>query len=280
MPRAFSCGCKLLLGAIAVGLALMTAPANAERRVALVIGNGAYKHASVLPNSVGDAGAIASLLRKINFDVIEGADLDRDALVSHLSAFRQKAEGADVALLFYAGHGAAVPGRNYLIPVDAHLKSEIDLNIGALNVDDVIEQTMSVAKVKILLLDASRHDPWPPRRASKSGVVGLSDKRGPENTTVVFTTGAGANVFHGKPGEQSPFTRALIDHIAEAGLELNVALSKVRAAVRMAADGAQFLFTNTNMIGPFYMNPLPEKPQLRGDTQPDAKATVPGAVER
>jgi uncharacterized caspase-like protein len=270
MPRALStCFRGLLLGAVAVFLALATTHANAERRVALVIGNSSYKHAGVLENAAGDAGAIAELLRKINFDVTEGTDLGREALVSHLQTFAQKAEGADAALLFYAGHAIAVAGKNHLVPVDAAIRSEIDLKLATLDVDQLVDQTMLDAKVKILLLDISRANPFPSGKQSRPAAAGLPDTRMPSNSITLFATLPGGIAIDGKPGERSPFTSALLDHIAAPGVAIRQALLKVLAEVQAATDRKQIPWLHTNMEADFYMNPLP-------DAQKQGNASAPG----
>jgi uncharacterized caspase-like protein len=120
-----------LICAVATSAAVfMAAPASAERRVAIVIGNGAYKSVTPLPNPSMDAKAMAEMLRSMDFDVVEGTDLGRDAMTDRLRDFAAKSAGADVALFFYAGHGMSVGGKNYLIPVDADLKSELDITFG------------------------------------------------------------------------------------------------------------------------------------------------------
>src|ERR1700753_484952 len=128
--------------------------AKADKRVAFVVGNGAYKNVAALPNPPIDAKAMATLLRNVGFDVVEGTNLTRDAMTSRLLEFGKKAEGADVALFFYAGHGIAISGTNYLLPVDAEIKSEMDVKLGsAINIDLTLDQTMSDAKVKLVFLD-------------------------------------------------------------------------------------------------------------------------------
>jgi uncharacterized caspase-like protein len=269
MLRALSRCRGLLLGAVAVILALATTHAHAERRVALVIGNSTYKHAGALANAAGDAGAIAALLRTIDFDVIEGTDLGRDGLVSHLRSFAQMADGADAALLFYSGHAIAVAGKTYLVPVDAALRSEADLKLATLDVDDLVDQAMVDAKLKILLLDISRQNPFPSGKSSRPGSTGLAEIRMADNTVMSFATALGGIALDGNRGERSPFTRALIDHIAAPGVEFKLALQKVQAAVPIATDRKQVPFSITNMVGDFYMNPLPAE-QKRGD------ASAPG----
>ena len=105
------------------------APAKADKRVAFVVGNGAYKNVAQLPNPPIDAKAMAAVLRNVGFDVVEGSNLTRDAMTQKLLDFGKRAQGADVAVFFYAGHGIAISGTNYLLPVDADIKSEMDVKL-------------------------------------------------------------------------------------------------------------------------------------------------------
>jgi len=129
--------------------------AHAEKRVAFVVGNGAYKNVAQLPNPPIDAKAMAATLRNVGFDVVEGTNLTRDSMTAKLLDFGKKAQGADVAVFFYAGHGIAISGTNYLLPTDADIKSEMDVKLGAaINIDLTLDQTMGDAKVKLVFLDA------------------------------------------------------------------------------------------------------------------------------
>src|SRR5688572_32960785 len=103
------------------------AAAKAEKRVAFVVGNGNYKNVAALPNPPIDAKAMAAALRNVGFEVVEGSNLTRDKMTEKLLDFGKKAQGADVAVFFYAGHGIAVSGTNYLLPIDADIKSEMDV---------------------------------------------------------------------------------------------------------------------------------------------------------
>src|SRR5258708_39660463 len=118
---------RFLIAAWSVAATLVsTSAAFADKRDAFVVGNGAYRNVAPLPNPAVDAKSMAKLLRSVGFDVVEGANLTRDKMTEKLLEFGQKAEGADIALFYYAGHGIAVNGTNYLLPVDADLKSEMD----------------------------------------------------------------------------------------------------------------------------------------------------------
>ena len=172
--------------------------AFADKRVAFVVGNGAYKNVPALPNPAIDAKSMARLLRNVGFEVVEGANLSRDKMTDKLLDFGRKAAGADVALFYYAGHGIAVNGTNYLLPVDADLKSEMDVKLGAaINIDLTLEQTMGDAKVKLVFLDACRDNPFAAKirsaKATRSANVGsgLAEMKSGEGTLLAFATGPG-----------------------------------------------------------------------------------------
>ena len=137
----------LVVALVAIGIVASSSAARADRRVAFVVGNGAYRNVATLPNPAGDAAAMAATLRNVGFEVVEGVNLTRDGMTEKLLDFGQKAQGADIALFYYAGHGIAVNGVNYLLPVDTDIKSEMDVKLGAaINVDLSLDQTMADAK--------------------------------------------------------------------------------------------------------------------------------------
>jgi uncharacterized caspase-like protein len=236
--------------------------AFADKRVAFVVGNGAYKNVPALPNPAVDARSMAKLLRNVGFDVVEGSNLSRDKMTEKLLDFGKKAEGADVAIFFYAGHGIAVNGTNYLLPVDADLKSEMDVKLGAaINVDLTLEQTMSDAKVKLVFLDACRDNPFAAKirsaKATRSATVGagLAEMKSGEGTLIAFATGPGQTALDGEAGTNSPFTRALLANIAQPGVEIQQAMTKVRAQVNEETSKGQLPWGHTNLIGSVYLNP-------------------------
>src|SRR3981189_1782635 len=141
---------RLLIIALSVICVLASSNvANAERRAAFVVGNGAYKNVQPLPNPPIDAKSMASVLRNVGFEVVEGTNLTRDKMAERLLEFGKKAQGADFALFFYAGHGIAISGTNYLLPIDADIKSEMDVKLGAaINIDLTLAQTMDHPKAK------------------------------------------------------------------------------------------------------------------------------------
>jgi peptidoglycan hydrolase-like protein with peptidoglycan-binding domain len=236
--------------------------ALADKRVAFVVGNSAYRNVAPLANPAIDAKSMAKLLRNVGFDVVEGANLTRDKMTERLLEFGKKAEGADVALFFYAGHGIAVNGTNYLVPVDADLKSEMDVKLGAaINVDLTLEQTMADAKVKLVFLDACRDNPFAAKirsaRATRSVSVqsGLAEMKSGEGTLIAFATGPGQTALDGEVGTNSPFTRALMANIASPGVEIQQAMTRVRAQVNEETGKNQLPWGHTNLIGSVYLNP-------------------------
>ena len=235
--------------------------ALANTRVAFVVGNGAYKHADPLPNPSIDAKAMARLLRNAGFEVVEGTDLGREAMTTRLREFATKTQGAEVAVFFYAGHGMSVGGKNYLIPIDADLKSETDVVFTAIDVDVTLDQTMSDAKVKLVLLDACRDNSFAAKiRSMKSSTravtvqSGLAEMKSGEGTLIAFATSPGQVALDGEKGGNSPFTRALLNHIATPGIEIQQAMTRVRAQVNEETKKQQLPWGHTNLIGSVYLN--------------------------
>ena len=251
------------ISALLFGLVCLADNVQAGGRVAFVAGNGAYKFVQPLPNPPIDAKAMASLLRNAGFDVVEGIDLGRDAMTDKLRDFALRTRGADLALFFYAGHGIAVSGKNYLIPVDTDLRSEMDVKFGAaIDVDVTLDQTMSDAKVKLVLLDACRDNPFAAKIRSASptrNVVvasGLAEMKSGEGTLIAFATGPGQTALDGSAGGNSPFTRALLAHIATPGLEIQQAMTRVRAQVSEETKKQQLPWGHTNLTGVVFVNPV------------------------
>jgi hypothetical protein len=256
---------RFLIAALSIaGLLFSADAALADKRVAFVVGNSAYKNVAPLPNPAIDAKSMAKVLRNVGFDVVEGSNLTRDKMTERLLEFGKKAQGADVALFFYAGHGMAVNGTNYLLPVDADIKSEMDIKLGsAINVDLTLEQTMADAKVKLVFLDACRDNPFAgkikPNSATRSLSVqsGLADMKTGEGTLIAFATGPGQTALDGEVGTNSPFTRALVANIAAPGVEIQQAMTKVRAQVSEETNKNQLPWGHTDLIGSVYLNPAP-----------------------
>jgi uncharacterized caspase-like protein len=271
---------RYLTAVLSLICTLMTAhAANADKRVAFVVGNGAYKNVAQLPNPPIDAKAMASVLRNVGFEVVEGTDLTREAMTARLLDFGKRAQGADVAVFFYAGHGIAISGTNYLLPVDADIKSEMDVKLGnAINIDVTLDQTMGDAKVKLVFLDACRDNPFAAKIKSNSPTrsvsvqQGLAEMKSGEGTLIAFATGPGQTALDGQEGANSPFTKALIAHITQPGVEIQQAMTEVRAQVNEETNKGQLPWGHTNLIGSVYLNAAAPSPTLAG--APAATATA------
>jgi len=257
---------RLIIMTLSMLTILFTASAaQADRRVAFVAGNGAYKNLEKLPNAPASAKAIESLLQKLGFEIVEGLDLTREAMTARLLEFGHKTEGADLALFYYAGQGVGIGGVQYLLPIDADLKSEMDLKLGgAVNVDLTVDQTMADAKVKLVFLDASRNNPFPPgatdnKTAKVSVKPELAEMKAGENTLTAFASGPGQPAPDGPVGTIRPFTRALVANIAAPGVEIQQAMTRVRAQVSEQTKGKQTAWGHTNFPAgtAVYLNPAP-----------------------
>lgn len=245
-------------------MALTATAARADRRVAFVVGNGAYKNVAALPNPSIDAKAVAGALRNVGFEVVEGTNLTRDKMTERLLDFGKKAQGADIAVFFYAGHGIAISGTNYLLPIDADIKSEMDVKLGAaINIDLTLDQTMGDAKVKLVFLDACRDNPFAAKIKANSATrsvsvqTGLAEMKSGEGTLIAFATGPGQTALDGTEGGNSPFTRALLANITKPGVEIQQAMTQVRAQVNEETNKGQLPWGHTNLIGAVYLNGAP-----------------------
>src|ERR1700754_1949030 len=272
---------RFLIAALSIaGLLVSATVAKADKRVAFVVGNGAYKNVAALPNPPIDAKLMATTLRNVGFEVVEGTNLTRDKMTERLLEFGKKAAGADVALFFYAGHGIAINGTNYLLPVDADIKSEMDVKLGsAINIDLTLDQTMSDAKVKLVFLDACRDNPFAAKIKWNSGALrvsvqsGLAEMKSGEGTLIAFATGPGQTALDGQEGTNSPFTRALIANITKPGIEIQQAMTSVRAQVNEETSKGQLPWGHTNLIGSVYLNGAP------APAAPGAAASAPASTQ-
>jgi uncharacterized caspase-like protein len=249
---------RALIFALSIVAMVVTAnSASAGQRVAIVLGNGTYRNVEHLPNAPISAKAMVGLLQGIGFEVVEGIDLTRNAMTAKLLDFGKKAEGADIALFYYAGHGISLGGTDYLLPVDADIKSEMDVKLGsAINIELTLDQTMSDAKTKLVFLDMSRDNPLASKIRPNSSVRTVAVPMGlAEDTLVEYATGPGQTAPDGSPGGPRVFTRALLANIAAPGVEIQQAMSQVRAQMYQDTNGKQMPFGHTNLIGEVYLNP-------------------------
>jgi tetratricopeptide (TPR) repeat protein len=223
-------------------------------RAALVIGNSDYRHAARLANPSNDASDIARTLRKLGFDVVEGRDLDKRGMEDKVREFGRKLDRANLALFFYAGHGMQVGGKNYLIPIDAKLERPGDLALDTIDVGQVLAQMEAEQRVNLVFLDACRDNPLARSFARSLGTRsasvghGLASIQSAVGTMIAYATQPDNVALDGE-GRNSPFTKALLAHLATPGLEIGSLMRRVRADVVQATRGKQVPWDHSSLIG-------------------------------
>ncbi|MCA9221005.1 MAG: TAXI family TRAP transporter solute-binding subunit, partial [Planctomycetales bacterium] len=225
----------LVLVLTIVMMAVGGSHALAEKRVALVIGNSDYRHVPKLPNPASDATAIGEALKRIGFDtVIEANDLTFVDFNKSLRDFASIADTADVAVVFFAGHGIAVGNRNYAIPVDAELKSDRDVDYEAVRLDAIVNAVNGARRFRLIILDACRDNPFTVSMAAtdrnRSVGRGLGRVEPEGDTLVAFAARDGSTAADGD-GNNSPYTAALLANLETPGLEVGLLFRKVRDKV-------------------------------------------------
>ncbi|MGJ5203698.1 caspase family protein [Bradyrhizobium sp. HKCCYLR20261] len=255
-------------------------PALADARIALVIGNSAYRSVSRLENPKHDAALMAETLQGLGFTLVGGSarlDLDEATMRRAVQEFGAKARGADVALVYYAGHGVQVRGANYLVPVDANPAREADVDFQMLDVNVVLRQMESAGtKLNLVILDACRNNPFG-GRGLRDGGSGLAQMRAPEGTLISFATQPGNVALDGRDGN-SPFTKALADTIKRPGLDIFKTFNQVGLEVKRATGGTQQPWVSSSPVdGDFFFAGQPVAP---ASTAPLASAASPDPAER
>lgn len=214
------------------------------RKVALVIGNSRYEKETPLANPENDAQDIAEALARIGFDVTVKFNVDYITLRAALGDFTQKAERAEIAAVYYAGHGIELSGENYLIPVDATLENESQIRFQALELELVENAVSGASKLRIVFLDACRNNPFLRKIAERSGGKrsavgrGLASVEPIAGTVVAFSAKGGTTASDGT-GRNSPFAKALLKYIAEPGLDVDFLLRRVGEDVRKETNNEQ-----------------------------------------
>ena len=235
-------------------LGLVSGPALAEKRVALVIGNSGYQNVARLANPANDAAVIAAMLKKAGFDSVESrSDLKASDMRRALRDFGNKTRDADVAVIYYAGHGIEVDNANYLIPVDATLETDTDVYDETFALDRVLVAVESAKQLRLVILDACRDNPF--AKTMKRTVASRAIGRGlakvepsSPNTMIAFAAKAGSTASDGNT-RNSPFATALVDHLAKPGLDLRKAFGFVRDDMLKATNNSQEPFVYGSLGG-------------------------------
>lgn len=251
-------------------------PAFADKRVAFVIGNSNYQNVGALTNPANDAAAITEMFKKAAFDVVESRrDLKNTEMRRALRDFTEKARDADIAVIYYAGHGIEVDGTNYLIPVDAALERDTDAYDEAIALDRILQAIEPAKQLRLVILDACRDNPFAKSMkrtvASRSlgrGLAGVEPSR--PNTLIAFAAKGGSTASDGD-SKNSPFTTALLKHLVKPGLELGKAFRLVRDDVMNATANKQEPFVYGSLGGnDVSLVPAPAVAPAAGSANPNA----------
>ena len=241
-----------------VACGLGCGPALAEKRVALVVGNGAYVAAPRLTNPLHDAEDVAAALTRSHFEVIFAADVRQAEMQEAAIRFARAANDADVAVFYYSGHAIQFGGVNYLMPVDAKLDDEADLRRFT-RVDEILSDLQQAKNLRILVLDSCRDNPLAENLRRSIGQTrgaalprGLSKMEAPRGTIVSFATQSGQTADDGQ-GRNSPYTTAFLRHI-EAPQEIGDVFRDISSDVYEASGKQQLPELSLSIIGKFYLN--------------------------
>jgi uncharacterized caspase-like protein len=241
-----------VLGAAA--LIAFAGSAQAERRVALVIGNSAYKNVTRLANPANDSAAITKMLKDAGFDVVDAKrDLNNTEMRRAVRDFTDTARGADIAVVYYAGHGIEVDGTNYLIPTDAVLERDLDIEDESLSLDRIMKAVEPVKRLRLVILDACRDNPF--AKTMKRSVGSRAVSRGlakvdPQmsDTLIAFAAKAGSTASDGD-SRNSPFAAAIVKNVSTPGLDVRLAFGRVRDEVMRTTNGKQEPFVYGSLGG-------------------------------
>ena len=264
-----------LLFLVAFLFCISTEQALADKRVALVIGMSKYQQVPRLINPARDADAMTALFKKAGFDVVDSRrDLGISDLRRAVREFSEVSRDADISVVYYAGHGIEVDGTNYLVPADATLLSDFDVEDETMSLDRVLKALDSVKRLKLVILDACRDNPF--AKTMKRSVASRSIGRGlaqiepaMSDTLVAYAAKAGAVASDGD-GDNSPFAAALVKHITEPGLDLRLAFGRVRDEVMKSTANRQEPFVYGSLGG----QTMALVPQIAKPVDPEGEARV------
>jgi hypothetical protein len=238
--------------AVVLVTALFSGSAQAQSRIALVVGNSAYQHAPALPTTLNDANDIAQTLESLGFVTKKLVNASYDDFRRAVRAFNDLAPNAEVALIYFAGHGIAMNGENWIIPVDAELRTEFDVTTEAIGLNTLMQSAGSATTLGVVILDACRDNPFVSTMARQTRSInrGLARVEPAQNVLVAYASKVGTTAEDGI-GRNSPYTAALLKYLGAPGVDINLMLRKVRDDVRLHTSQKQ---------QPFVYGSLPKKP--------------------
>jgi uncharacterized caspase-like protein/TPR repeat protein len=249
--------CVLMCATLIAGVA-----EAGSKRVALVIGNGAYQSVPQLPNPKKDAEAVSLALRKQGFEVVTAVDLSRVELEKAVERYTRALNGAEISLFYYSGHGIEVGGENRIIPIDAMLKEPQELETQTFSLQTILLYMQSNSQAQLLYLDACRDNPFSDRAfllgaddTEKPAGKGLAEQKSAVGSLIAYATEPGNIALDGK-GDNSPFTQAVIKHSFTQDVDVQSALMQVTADVYEATNKSQRPWINSSLVKPIFLNGL------------------------
>jgi TPR repeat protein len=269
-----------LIGVCPVALA---SKADAAARVALVIGNGEYRYTKPLPNPVNDAHDIADTLEQLDFTVIRVFNGDFGNIREAIRAFNREVEKADIGLIYYAGHGMELGGENWIIPVDAELKTDRDLISEAIGLKMILQSVSRAGALGLVILDSCRDNPFAAKmtrtKLARSVDRGLARVEPTANVLVAYAAKDGTTATDGD-GRNSPYTAALLKHLGTRGLEVSFVFRKVRDDVMTATSRRQqpFVYGSLSSKAIYLRAADPAAQAASAPAQPSAAAPAQPAA--
>ena len=246
------------VASVAAAGAAASADEVAGRRAALVIGNSGYENLPALPNAVNDAERVGAVLREANFEVTVGENLDKASLEKTVRAFLQTLNDSDVALFYYSGHAVQVAGENFILPVDASLKSAYDLEVESYSVSSLLDYMRAASGLQILVLDACRDNPFRSgeyflgeKKIDVKGEKGLASIAPRQGALIVYSTAPNEVAFDGA-GDISPFAGSFAENVLTPNREIRDVLTKVRSEVIDKTAGKQVPWDVSSLTSQFY----------------------------
>lgn len=259
-----------------------------EKRVALVVGNGAYTFAP-LKNPVNDARDVAQALRELGFEVLHKENVGLNDMKRAIREFAAKIRGGGVGLFYYAGHGVQVKGVNYLVPVNAEVEREVDVEDECLDAGYVLRQMAEVgSSINIIILDACRNNPF--ARGFRSAERGLALMDSPSGTLLAYATAPGSVASDGD-GRNGVYTEELLRHMRTPGVGVEDFFKRVRVSVLNRTQGRQTPWESSSLTTSFYFNPAPASvsknvtaieavPQPTSEAKTSGTAAAPQKADR
>jgi uncharacterized caspase-like protein len=242
-----------LAGIIATVVVLLADAAHAARK-AFVVGNSRYEHTTSLPNPANDARDLSQRLEQLGYRVTLALDANRTELLGQFQAFARSLTLDDVALFYFAGHGVQIGGDNYLFPVDARVEREEDARTRLVPLNPILADLSRLTRNRLVILDACRNNPYAEQiaqsqaaRSAGGASRGLARVYAGVGSYIAFSTQPG-NVALDGDGRNSPFTRALLDNIAEPRADVHAVMRRVRASVQAATREQQLPWENSSLI--------------------------------